>query len=297
MRKLSDCIRFSPYFNIPITGNIKSDLEKYIEDKKIPISNQNFDSNMYTLIYYRLCYGKNIEVHTLTDGVIHKVLNTKIEYILNEIPKFMKKPFLIEARHNKMLYGNIYSIGGFTVNNEICLLIDTILGNEQSFYCQHEKASFDGRKIDDLNLLYQQGINYGNFLQYKTRKDTFAFLTIFSLMLEAEKTPILVEIKNEKSDKIYKNSKNFNADTEWITKRVYIDKNIKYVKKNSDEHNILDKKGKQLKDVNVTGYLRQQHYGKNLEFTKTIYIETHDSKRWKKEKDTRIIVDVYDKIL
>jgi hypothetical protein len=297
MRKLSDCIRFSPYFDIPISGNIESDLEKYIEDKNIPPANQNFNSNMYTLIYYRLSYGKNIEVHTLTNGVIQKVLNTKIEYIPNEIPKFMKKPFLIEARHNKTLYDNIYSIGGFTVNNEICLLIDTILGNEQSFYCQHERASFDGRKIDDLNLLWQQGIDYGDFLKYKTRKDTFAFLTIFSLMLEAEKTPILVETKKEKTDKNNKNKRNFNIDTEWITKRVYIDKNIKYVKENSNEHNILDKEGKQLKDVNVTGHLRQQHYGKNLEFIKTIYVETYDSKRWKKEKDTRIIVDVYDKKL
>jgi hypothetical protein len=120
----------------------------------------------------------------------------------------MKKAFIIEARHDKPLFDNVFSIGGFTINNEICLVINGQVGNEDGFYCQHEKASFDGRNIEDINLVYSSELNnMEQAIQIKTRKDTFAFVTILSLMLEAEKTPLLIENKKEKTNEPISKSK------------------------------------------------------------------------------------------
>jgi hypothetical protein len=297
MRKLSDIIHHLPFNDFAFTGDLKKDAKSYIEQKKISPSRQNLDNALYVTIFYRLGFGKNITVHTLTDGVIEKIKHTKIENVPKGIPKFMKQPFLIEARHDKMLFDDIYSIGGFTIDNEICLLIGTQLEKENGYFCQHEKASFDGRKIDDINLVYNAyaGSIYGQpLIQLKTRKDTFAFVTILSLMLEAEKTPLIIEskIKNKKDEPC--NIKTRTPETEWITKRIYIDKNIKY-NNISNEHNNIDKNGKYIKDVTVTGHLRKQRYGKEFSKEKWIYIESYDSTRWKSDKDTKIIVDIYDK--
>lgn len=292
MIKLSDTIRHLPFNDFKFTDNFYRNIENYIESKKTPQHMRNLNNNIYVTALFRLGFGKNIVLHTLTDGVIKKILRTSIEDIPNEIPKFMKRSFLIEAPHDKTLFGDIYSIGGFTYKEEICLLI----GTKDSFYTQHEKASFDGRKLKDLNLVLDPVV-YSNkkFTQLKSRKDTFAFIIILSLMLEAERTPLVIEYKKNKTKPIHSVHKSM-KDTDYITRRIYIDKDIRHdktiVKDNSDE---LDKTDRQLKDINVRGFLRRQHYGKNLELIKWIYIESFDSKRWTKNKDKKIIVDLFEK--
>jgi hypothetical protein len=292
---LSEMMHTFPLGDFIISGDFNKDIANFIDYKKIPIFKQNLDNESFTLPLFRLSFGRNITVHTLTDGVVEKIKHTKIENIPNEMPNLMKNPFLIEGRRDKPLFDNIYSIGGFNINNEICLLIKTIIENQPGLFCQHEKASFDGRKIADLNLIYDKNITYDpTYIEARTRKDTFAFAIIFSLMLEAERTPFLIETKKDKSNKKANNIKRTNNETEWITKRIYIDKKIKY-KKSPDNNVAFDKKGKQLKDVIVNAYLRKQHYGKDSSLEKWIYIESFESTRWTKNKDKRIIVDIYDK--
>jgi hypothetical protein len=58
------------------------------------------------------------------------------------------------------------------------------------------------------------------------------------------------------------------------------------------EHNELDKEGKLLKNVIIHGHYRIQHYGKNNEKTKYIFIAPFKSSRWANDKDTKIIIDV-----
>jgi len=294
---LSEMMYTFPLNGFLISGDFQADIESYIEFKHIPSIKQNLDFEGFVFPLLRLSFGKNITVHTLTDGVIEKVKHTKIENMPNEIPNFMKKPFLIESRREKPLYDNVYSIGGFILNNEICLIIKEVENNTPGLFCQHEKASFDGRKIDDLNLIYNRNFTFDpSYVQARSRKDTFAFAIIFSLMLEAEKTPILIETKNDKPDKRAINTnKKLKNDTSWIIKRVYIDKVIRY-ENTSSESVAYDKTGKTLKNVIVNGFLRKQHYGNENSKEKWIYIESFGSKRWTNEYNTKIIVDVYDKV-
>jgi len=280
----------SPIKNFDFSGNFNTDIDNFIKQEKISHYNQDLNENNYVFMLYSLSFGKKITVYTLTDGVIGKVKHTKVENIPNEIPKYMKQSFLFEARNDKTLFDDIQSIGGFIYNDELFLIIGTI---GDRFYCQREKSSFDGRKLDDINFVYNTEIEYGKFLDIKTRKDTFAFVTILSLMLEAEKTPLLIDNKMGKKNKGI--NKKSTYESEWINKRIYIDKNIKYNNKLKSQE-VLDKNGKQLKDVIVSGYLRKQHYGKENSLTKWIYIDSFDSKRWVGEKDTNITIDIYENI-
>ena len=181
------------------------------------------------------------------------------------------------------------------INNQICLVTKCIIDNNPGLFCQHEKASFDGRKIEELNFVLDKNITFDpSYIQARTRKDTFAFAIIFSLMLEAERTPLLIEAVKDKSNKIAPSIKRNKNETQWITKRVYIDRNVTY-KKSPDEPIAYDKTDKKLKNVIVNGFLRRQRYGEGFSEEKWIYIESFGSTRWTKEKDTKIIVDIYDK--
>ena len=292
---LSEMLHTFPLGDFQISGDFHTDVPKYLEYKKMPLPQNALDNERYVLPLLRLSFGKSITVHTLTDGVVEKIKHTKIENVPNEIPNLMKKSFLIEARRDRPLFDDVYSIGGFIINNQICLLIKTITENQPGLFCQHEKASFDGRKIDDLNLVYNNNFSFDpSYKEARTRKDTFAFAIIFSLMLEAERTPLLVEAVKDKKNKIAPNKRQKNNETEWVTKRVYIDKNLKY-KKPPDEPVAYDKTDKKLKNVIVNGFLRRQRYGEGFSEEKWIYIESFGSTRWTKEKDKKIIVDIYDK--
>lgn len=289
--KLSDTISSIPLEDFPITGDLNKDVEAYVKFKNVPSHIQNLDDNIFVTLIFRLGFGQTMTVHTLTEGVVEKVKNTKIENVPNEVPLLMKHSFLFEAKNDNVLFDNIISIGGFTFNNEICLLI----GTKDNYYIQHHGASFDGRKIEDLNLVYNAKINYPeSFIQLKERKDTFAFATILSLMLEADRTPLIVDGKAEKKNSKINNTKKNITATGWINKRIFIDRKIQY-KNESKSYSELDKNGKQLKDVTVHGFLRKQHYGKDNAQTKWIYIESFDSTRWTINKDTNITVDIYDK--
>jgi hypothetical protein len=293
---LSEMMHTFPLKGFEISGNFKQDIANYIDFKKIPIAHQTLDYEGYTFPLFRLSFGKTITVHTLTDGVVEKVKHTRIENMPNEIPNLMKQSFLIEARRDKPLFNEIYSIGSFLLNNEICLIVKTVTDNEPGLFCQHERASFDGRKIEDLNLIYDTkiGLFDPSYIQARSRKDTFAFAIIFSLMLEAERTPLLIETKNDKKSKKSSNTKKPNSETGWITKRVYIDKTIKY-KNNPNDQVAFDKTDKHPKNVIVNGFLRKQHYGPEFSQEKWIYIESFQSTRWTNDKDKKIIVDIYDK--
>lgn len=288
--KLSDTIHSIPLGDFPITGNLNEDVEAYVKSKKVPGNIQNLDNNVFVTLIFRLGFGQKMTVHTLTEGVIEKVKNTKIENVPDDIPLLMKHSFLFEAKKENVLFDNIISIGGFTYKNEICLLI----GTKDNYYIQHHQASFDGRKIEDLNLVYNTNINYSeSFVQLKERKDTFAFITILSLMIEADRTPLIIDSKTEKKNsKTQKTKKNI-TEAGWINKRIYIDKNIQY-KNPSKATNELNKDGKQLKDITVRGFLRKQHYGKDNAQTKWIYVVSFDSTRWSGNKDKKISVDIYD---
>jgi hypothetical protein len=271
------------------TGNLETDCERYRKFKGMASEYSRMDPSIVKDVVFRLSFGKRFTVHTLTDGVVEKIKHTRIENIPKEIPVFMKNSFLIEARHDKNLFGNIRSIGGFMANNELNLIIVTDEEKDNHF-SQTLPASFDGRKLEDINMMYKKETDIPHLIFMKERKDIFSFALKLSLMMEAERTPLAVETANRK--KQGKSKPNPREATDWIEKRVYIDKTIKYQKKGSTK-GALDKDGKFLKETLVHGFPRLQRFGKGLSESKWVYIDDYGSSRWVSPGDARITVDIY----
>jgi hypothetical protein len=165
--KLSDTIHSIPLNDFVISGDLDKDVATYVQNKKIPEHVRNLDNNAFVTLVFRLGFGPQMTVHSLTEGVIEKVKKTKIENVPSEIPNIMKKSFLFEAKDDNVLFDDVVSIGGFSFKDQICLLI----GTKDNYYIQHNNSSFDGRKIDDLNLVYNTNINYQeSFIKLKERK-------------------------------------------------------------------------------------------------------------------------------
>jgi hypothetical protein len=160
---------------------------------------------------------------------------------------------------------------------------------------------FEGEKVSDTDFLDIQkswrhiglGTLWSKFLNPDgDRKDVLSFVTIFSLMMEAERTPFVVEDSRKAwSGKAGMGIRNGNL-SDWIERRVYVDK--KYEPRyRAETKSELDKDGKMLKQVRIHGFLRYQAYGPNFQLHKWIYVEEFVSSRWAAAGHTRVIVDMY----
>jgi hypothetical protein len=273
-----------------LTGDPVKDADRFVELFKEPYWDKEYTTVIRNTAMFRFSFGEMFSVYTLTDGVVGKIIHTKIENMPKEVPVLMRSSFLIESRQ-ETLFDNIQSIGGLILNNEIYLIFSTI---DENLCSQTFSKFFNGIRINDINMIYNYDENNDppDTIYMKERKDILSFVTVFSLMMEAKRTPFVVETKNNKNRD---NNKSKRKDkTDWIERRVYIDRNIRY--KNRTAGNAeLDKNGKYLKDSLVHGFLREQRCGKGLSETEWIYIDDYDSTRWANKGDTRIIVDMHDK--
>ena len=279
--KFSEAIRHLDISKFERKDQIKNDAERYCRENNINIGGVNY-------IALRLSFGNTITTHMLTDGVVAKIRNTTICNMPNEMPAFLTKPFIIEARHDNVLFDNIVCLAGYLSEGGLFLIA---IFSDGSSLIQHEVCSYDGRRIQDINYYAYGACTFTD----PKRKDTFAFATVFSLLLEADRTPFAIDDKitrDSGNSRINRNIKQNESD--WIEKRIYIDKKYtpKYKYENSEQ---LDIEGKVLKDIYVHGFLRHQAYGPEHSLRKWVYVEGFDSTRWSKPGDTKIIVDMYEK--
>jgi hypothetical protein len=233
-----------------------------------------------------LAFGDTIISHTLTDGVCQKVRNTRIEHLPNGRPDFLKKPFLLEAK-NETLLQNIHTIGGY-IDNGTLIMISFF--TDESVLVQAEQNSFLGTSLEEINFTNSTEYEQGG----RNNRNTLPFIAVLALMLEAERTPILIDDGSKKSRKRNRDKKPGN-NSGWIERRIYV--NAKYQTRNNiDEHIPLDKDGKKLKNVHIQGFLRNQPYGPQHKLRKYIYIEGFESSRWTYDGNTKITVSIKDNV-
>jgi hypothetical protein len=279
--KLSDVLKDIRLNNYKLTGNLRADLGAFCEKEHYDINESG------NIIAYRLSFGDTLTVHTLTDGVSKRVVNTRIETLPAELPEKLKQSFLFEAKDNGVLFDDIVAIGGFLLDGDLVLLSAYKDGNT---IWQHEKGAYDGRNLKDIQFDREpdKEIHGKQTFDRATRKDTFAFITVLALMLEAERTPILVDGGSKKARKRNNNKKDGQAG--WIERRIYID--ARYAAKRSEDPVPMDRDGKIKRDVYIQGFLRHQQYGPKHGLRKWVYIEGFESSRWANTGDKKITVDI-----
>ena len=127
---------------------------------------ENLPQYQIGLAMARLSHKDNITVYKLKQEVIEKITNTDIDYMPNEIPEILTKPFIIETiDNNEVLFGDIISIVGFfsPINNEI---INTYKENPEELP-ERIKNDLKGIGVDNgkntmLSILFQTKNNNEN---------------------------------------------------------------------------------------------------------------------------------------
>jgi hypothetical protein len=280
VNRISELLKDLDISGFQRTGIFKDDVERFCN------SHTHFHTNNPYAVALRLAFGDTIISHTLTDGVCQKIKNTKIEHLPDGRPDFLKKPFLLEAKDGTLLH-NIHTIGGY-IDNGILIIISFF--TDESFLVQAEQNSFSGMSLEEINFTNSTGYEQGG---ERNNRDTLPFITVLALLLEAERTPILVDGGSKKSKKRNRNKK-LESNSGWIEQRIYINAKYQTKSNNIDEHTPLDKDGKKLKNVHIQGFLRNQPYGPQHKLRKYIYIEGFESSRWTYNGDTKIIVSIKD---
>jgi hypothetical protein len=282
--KLSEVLRDINLSKTKLTGDIRKDLFTYCEKENIDIKEYG------NVIAYRMSFGQTLTVHSVTDGVSNRIRHIKIENMPTELPNALKRSFLFES-HKSVLFDDIIAIGGFLLDGELVLIS---VYQDGSTYWQHEKGAYDGRNLSDIQ--FDDNISQDKYAEQEVkranRKDTFAFITVLSLMLEAERTPIMIDDGNKKTRKRNKLKKK-SSTNDWIERRIYI--NAVYKTEQKDENYFpmdMDKEGKIKREVFVNGFLRHQPYGPEHKLRKWIYIDGFESTRWNNDKPTKIILDI-----
>lgn len=272
--KLSDTLKSVEVAGFQRTGVYRDDVARFCREKHL-------ETNNPYAVGLRLAFWDTITVHALTAGVCQKVLHTKIETMPEERPAFIQKPFLLEAK-DEVLFDDVSAIGGY-IDNGILIIISVFVSG--MFIVSKEENSYKGLSLNEIN--FSDSARMPHEYQKNGRK-VLSFITILSLMMEAERTPIAIDGGTKKSRK--QTGKASGSGAQWIERRIYIDSRYQSRSK-SDEPIHLNQEGKVKREVFIQGFLRHQPYGPKNSLRKWIYVEGFESSRWAREGHTRIIVD------
>jgi hypothetical protein len=252
---------------------------------------QKHDDYYLDYLGLRLAFGKNITVYTITDGALGFIKNTPITEFPDRRPLFFNDPFIIEGRKEEPLFDDIVALGGF-IDEDAFLLISVYQNGEHTNILEFRAFEmYKGEKFDEVQFNIDEKTKVAP--TDKQRK-ILSWTISLGIMLESVRTPVLIENRNKKNSFSNNSYKKSNHISNWNEKRIYIDRDyVKELQLYANEHNELNKEGKLLKSVIIYGYYRKQHYGKNNEKTKYIFIAPFKSSRWANDDDTKIIVDVH----
>jgi hypothetical protein len=268
----------------------------YIEKLKIARLNSinvfyenNLPNDLIMMVVYLLFRSKLglfMTINILTQPVIKKINSLFIDVFPKEIPKLMKEGLHIEGKRIP-LYDNITRI---ILYNEEPLdnheRIGIILFKTDMRYMSATLpySSILGIVADEIDKIDFEGKTKNEDITPFRKGIMFCF--IFAILIEAENTPTVVKDTN-KSDNVKRNKTMKKITEGWIERTIYINK--KYLSSKQNEiQTTLYKDDKILKKITVTGFLRNQAYGKNFSQHKYIYIENHPSYRWVTEGDKKI---------
>jgi len=282
--RISENLRKIKLNGFKSSGNILEDVIEFSRINGIDESKLRKDG-LGIKLGLRLKLGDPMTVYVLTDSVCKKVQDVKIENLPTSCPLFLKNPFLIESREGEVLFEDVDAIGGYFDNDDDLILL-TYTKNGTHF--SKSNNLFKGIRLDQINFIPKQG---SIIPPNNENPNVLPFIMVLALMLEAEKTPIRIDSGTKKSKKRnMQNSKQKNL-SDWVERRIYIDAKISH--KKSETITPINKDGKEKQKVQIKCFLRHQAYGPEHSLRKWIYIEDHQSTRWVKKGDKKIIIDSY----
>jgi len=242
---------------------------------------------MILYLLFRSKLGSFMTINILTQPVVNKINSLFLDVFPKDIPKIMKDGLHIEAKKYP-LFDNITRIIMYNeepLEGKDRLSLILFMTDMRYITATLPYSYILGNVAEDVGKLEFEGeVKDENLTPFRK---ALMFCFIFAILIEAENTPTVVK-DTKKSENVKRNKTEKKITDGWIERTVYINKKYLSSKKN-EIHTTLYKDNKVLKKVTVTGFLRNQAYGKNFSLRKYIYIETHHSYRWTIEGDKKII--------
>jgi hypothetical protein len=240
----------------------------------------------------RLAFGQKVTSHVLTDGALEFIKRHPVEIVPEAKPMFIRQPFIVEARHNKNIYDNISAFAGFMEQNYFYLI--TVFGDDD-FLTQSEFQVFETSKQGKIDAVpfYDDAKNVsGAPITVEQRRKMFSWIIALGIILEAERTPVLIEPVRAQKQRHNKKYFSNNYTSQWHEKRIIIDRRyVVELARFEKRYHELEKEGKILKDVKIAGHYRLQHFGENNKYLRYIFIAPFGSTRWMLDTHTRVILD------
>ena len=241
---------------------------------------------MILYLLFRSKLGSFMTINILTQPVVNKINSLFLDVFPKDIPKIMKDGLHIEAKKYP-LFDNITRIIMYNeepLEGKDRLSLILFMTDMRYITATLPYSYILGNVAEDVGKLEFEGeVKDENLTPFRK---ALMFCFIFAILIEAENTPTVVK-DTKKSENVKRNKTEKKITDGWIERTVYINKKYLSSKKN-EIHTTLYKDNKVLKKVTVTGFLRNQAYGKNFSLRKYIYIETHPSYRWTIEGDKKI---------
>ena len=241
---------------------------------------------MIVYLLFRSKLGSFMTINILTQPVVKKINSLFLDVYPKEIPKLMKDGLHIEAKKYP-LFDNItriilYNEEPLEDKDRFSLIL---FKTDMRYMTATLPYSYVlGKVVEDVGKLEFEGEVNDEDLNPFRKAIMFCF--IFAILIQAENAPTIVKDTN-KSENVKKTKTEKRITDGWIERTVYINK--KYLSSKQNEiHTSLYKDDKVLKKITVTGFLRNQAFGKNFSQHKYIYIESHPSYRWTTEGDKKI---------
>ncbi len=251
---------------------------------------------------FLILMGSPRNLHGITPDALNIIKTTKISLDIEDIfiADLVDKPYFLYSLNNEPLYDDVLSISIFIDDSDfVSCIINQMDG--RSF---NKDIPFDriAKVLDEQNIqidenpvnnaIIERGL--ADDLKLITQKiyKGFFLLAQFLLLLECEKTPIFIDYLHPKDKKasLSKKMKKINRKISYKKVSLTTEYKSRIQEKNSQSQEKLNKEGKLLIPIRVSGHIRSQPYGTGNKLRKLIYIEEHESKSWVNTEIRKITV-------
>lgn len=229
-----------------------------------------------------------IESTEITRGVCHLIDETDMHDLPDAPPSFLTRPRIIETRDETYsLFADVASLGIYDLDGMTFIVM---LAYSGAAIVEKVRDPW-GKKISKLRYDDARAQNEKIRRDYMT--EALRFLTVLSVLLEAERTPVEVgKVFEKKKEKRKAEALGIQKP---LVERVYLSKRYENAGSSTGSSAIEASgniKGRISADVTVRGHLKRQRYGEGSALTKWIYVDAFESRRWIKPAPRKTIVSI-----
>jgi len=241
-------------------------------------------------------------LHGLTPDALDIIKTTKLSIDIEDlfIADLVDRPYFLYSLNNAPLYDDVLSIAIFIDDADfVSCIINLTNGNSFS-----EDIPFD-KIVETLNkqnnqmgdnpvnkALIEKGLMEDLITIPRKIHQGFFLFAQFLLLLKCEKTPIYVDYLHPKDKKNSLSLKKKTIKRKISYKKVSLTTEYKsrMHERISQSGGKLNKEGKALIPIRVSGHIRSQPYGTGNMLRKLIYIGEHESSSWVNTEIRKITV-------